>query len=409
MAKFVVNTAWLNVRTQPNRDSNSILQIPEGTIVEKLEEQDTWYRIRILNLNGSTTGQVEGWVNSIYLETYSQPTEPFNIDSNLKERESPLTADLIDEFFAEKQSHLKGIGSGTMEASRKYRINPTYIISHAILETGWGNSSIYLDKNNLFGWGAADSDPYVGAKKFDTREECIDYVMDKVNDLYLSPGGRYFEKKPCPGNNSYGMNVHYASDPEWGAKIAKLARNIESWASSRVDGWTLDIMGQPDAKRILDAVEKVNPEQSYYKARDITGDGRAETFCNWFIGDVLDVLSVQIPRYDSSAGYYPRPHPLYGNDLKTKPHSADSLNKYFNRGGDGKWKEINRSSAVALANQGKVVVASIPGSPGHIALVIPGGFGSEVRIAQAGRISDKDISLEEGFGNRTVEFFSYVN
>jgi len=148
MVKFVVNTAWLNVRTQPNRDSNSILQIPEGTIVEKLEEQGAWYRIRILNLSGSTTGQ-EGWVNSLYLETYSQPTELFNIDSNLKERESPLTADLIDDFFAEKQSHLKGIGSGTMEASRKYRINPTYIISHAILETGWGNSPIYLDNSTL--------------------------------------------------------------------------------------------------------------------------------------------------------------------------------------------------------------------------------------------------------------------
>lgn len=406
MAKFVVNVSWLNVRPHPGTDNNPILQIPEGTIVEKLEEQGKWYLVKIINLsNTSTAQQVEGWVSSLYLKVYSLPTEPFNIESNLKQRESPLTADLIDNYFTEKQSHLKGIGSATIEASKKYRINPTYLISHAILETGWGNASIYLDKNNLFGWGADDDDPYVGAKKFSSREECIDYVMGRIDELYLRPGGRYFEKKPCVGNKSYGMNVHYASDPEWGAKIAKIARKIEIWASNQIDDWELDVL--PDAKRILDAVEKVNPEQWYYIARDITGDRKAETFCNWFIGDVLDMLGIQVPRYDSSAGYYPRPHPLYGNELKTKPKSANHLNKYFNNGGDGKWEEINRSSAVALANQGKVVVASKPGYPGHIALVIPGGFGSEVRIAQAGRVNGKDISLEEGFGNRTVEFFSY--
>ncbi len=232
--------------------------------------------------------------------------------------------------------------------------------------------------------------------------------MGRIDKLYLTPGGRYFEKKPCLGNTSYGMNVHYASDSEWGAKIAKIARKIENWASDQVDDWILDY--PLDAKRILDAVEKVNPEQWYYIARDITGDGKAETFCNWFIGDVLDVLGIQIPRYDHTAGYYPRPHPLYGNERKTKPKSANHLNIYFKNGGDGKWLEINRSSAVALANQGKVVIASMPGYPGHIALVIPGGYGSEVRIAQAGRVNGKDISLEEGFGKkpkRPVKFFTY--
>ena len=142
--------------------------------------------------------------------------------------------------------------------------------------------------------------------------------------------------------------------------------------------------------------------------RDITGDEVPETFCNWFVADVLDMLGVSMPRYKPAdeAGDYVRPHPIYGYDkTKTKPWSATELNRYLGRGGNGKWHRANRVNAVTLANQGTAVVVSIPG---HIALVIPGGQGEAVRIAQAGRICGKNLRLEEGFGHREVEFFSYT-
>jgi N-acetylmuramoyl-L-alanine amidase len=154
----------------------------------------------------------------------------FTIDTNLKKRISPVTADSIDAFFArqdEGKQQLKGIGPPVMDAAHKYTINATYIVAHAILETGWGRSRIYKEKNNLFGWGAEDAGPFSGAMRFENRDACIDYVMGRVNDLYLTPTGRYFETSPCLGNKSYGMNVHYASDPTWGSDIARIARRIE--------------------------------------------------------------------------------------------------------------------------------------------------------------------------------------
>jgi hypothetical protein len=164
----------------------------------------------------------------------------------------------------------------------------------------------------------------------------------------------------------------------------------------------------PKAQRVLAVVERVNPEHPYYLKRDITGDDKPETFCNWFVADALEVMGIQLPRYDASAGYYPIPHPLYGNDKKCKPYSATSLHKYLKKGDDGQWEKVNRAQAVTLANEGKVIVASISGDPGHIALVIPGGHGSEVLIAQAGRCCGKKMKLEEGFGRRNVDFFGHT-
>lgn len=48
---------------------------------------------------------------------------------------------------------------------------------------------------------------------------------------------------------------------------------------------------------------------------------------------------------------------------------------------DGMLSRVNATEATSLANQGRAVVAC---SYGHIAIVIPGGSASNVRIAQAG-------------------------
>jgi mannosyl-glycoprotein endo-beta-N-acetylglucosaminidase/D-alanyl-D-alanine carboxypeptidase-like protein len=153
----------------------------------------------------------------------------FSIDTNLKTTKSPLTAKKIEDYFDKrKKPGLKGIGDAVIAASEKYTINATYIVSHAILETGWGTSKIYKEKNNLFGWSAFDSSPYSSAKGFPSREECIDFVMGRVDTLYLSPTGKYFRKAPCVGNKLFGMNVEYAAEGDWGANIAIIGRHMEA-------------------------------------------------------------------------------------------------------------------------------------------------------------------------------------
>lgn len=153
--------------------------------------------------------------------------ETFSINSDLKTRPSPLTAAGIDKYMTTMASGLNGIGKPVMAAAKKYGINATYIVAHAIHETGWGTSDILKEKNNLFGWGAFDDSPFEHAKGFPDQATCVDFVMGKVNELYLSPDGVHFRKKPCLGNKHHGMNVKYATDEKWGQKIARIARKLE--------------------------------------------------------------------------------------------------------------------------------------------------------------------------------------
>ncbi len=148
------------------------------------------------------------------------------IDTDLRDP-SPLTPDLIDRILANHASPLVGIGCAVCMASAKYRISATYILAHAIHETGWGRSRISRDKKNLFGWSAFDGSPYDSATGFPTYGQCIDYVMGRVNKLYLTPGGKYYN-----GETLRGMNVNYATDKQWGEKIARIGTALEVSAAA---------------------------------------------------------------------------------------------------------------------------------------------------------------------------------
>ncbi|MGH9550863.1 MAG: glucosaminidase domain-containing protein, partial [Terriglobales bacterium] len=95
---------------------------------------------------------------------------------------------------------------------------------------GWGTSTISRVKNNLFGYTAYDSDPLESATAFNSRADCINFVIPLIKKNYLQSTGKYFVRQACLGNKSYGMNVHYASDSGWGAGIASIARMIEKFA-----------------------------------------------------------------------------------------------------------------------------------------------------------------------------------
>lgn len=181
-----------------------------------------------------------------------------------------------------------------------------------------------------------------------------------------------------------------------------------------VAAYYVDVVSSGDNKGqlILDAVKKINAEQFYYKARDITGDGKLETFCNWFVADVLTQLGIALPRYDSSAGYYPKPHPIYGNINALKPYSAEALYDFFS--GNSQWIKVSAAEAINKAKNGKVALASYGGSSspriqGHIAIVLPKGSASDIRIAQAGRTSSNDLAFAKGFGSHVsaTKFFTF--
>ena len=103
----------------------------------------------------------------------------------------------------------------------KYGVNGTLQYVMGIHESGWGKNSIAMNKNNLFGINATDSNPGQDANHFNSVEDCIyTHAQRYISWGYTDPidDWRYFGAHV--GNKGSGMNVKYASDPFWGEKIA---------------------------------------------------------------------------------------------------------------------------------------------------------------------------------------------
>ncbi|MET0647441.1 MAG: glucosaminidase domain-containing protein [Pyrinomonadaceae bacterium] len=419
---------FVNLRPQPDKEGDPLGEVTAGSVVEKLGESAEWSKVRLPLRTDAYIGAVEGWVITRLLKEVSEQEAEFSIDTDLKAVRSQLTAEQIDGYLRSKNAPIAGIGRFVVETAARENVNATFICALANHESNYGTSPISKEKFNLFGWNAVDASPGASANSFDSYEHCISFVVQRINELYLTPGGKYFVGRPCLGGHAegYGMNVKYTpTDPVWGSKVAAHARAIENWAEGRPES---EPESKPESKPerpspttpsrpvgdLIAAINRVNPSHRYYQAQDITGDHVAETFCNWFAGDVLALLKVFLPTYKDAdnAGHYPPGHPIYGNEPKNKPWSADLLNRYFREGGGGKWHRVTRREAVTEANRGGIVVASVPkfsGRSGHIAIVRPDSSGTNVRVAQAGKESGPDMTIEKGFGRLTdsAEFYKY--
>lgn len=150
--------------------------------------------------------------------------------------------------------------SAFLQAQHKYGVNAVLEIAFANLESAYGKSYIAVDKNNIFGMNAVDSDPYDSADKFKSVAACIaehaKYTLNRgyfdayfyydsakgasyynVSDRYdgwvnsYSGDSRYFGT--CTGNKAIGINVKYASDPWHGDKIASHAYMLDKYLGSK--------------------------------------------------------------------------------------------------------------------------------------------------------------------------------
>lgn len=153
--------------------------------------------------------------NAIY---QAVPGPLFTVDTNLTLPSGETTASL-NQFL--NGSALAGLGASFMQAETTYHVSARYFVAHAILESGWGTSAIAQYKHNLFGFGADDANPYVDATTFASFDACIQYVAQFIATNYLTVGGQFYH-----GPTLRGMNVDYASDPNWAEKIASIADTI---------------------------------------------------------------------------------------------------------------------------------------------------------------------------------------
>lgn len=119
-------------------------------------------------------------------------------------------------------SKMLNLGQAFIDTQNNYGVNSLLMFGLAGNESNWGRSKIAIDKNNLFGHGAVDSNPYWGANGYDSPELSIRYHADNFIKGYLDAEDWKYNG-PHLGDKASGMSVRYASDPYWGEKAASIA------------------------------------------------------------------------------------------------------------------------------------------------------------------------------------------
>ncbi len=155
---------------------------------------------------------------SVLYMPISTSVDPFTSLTNLT-LPSGENAATLNAFL--QGTALAGLGQYFIEAEQQYHVSARYLLAHAIEESGWGTSALAVNKHNLFGYDAYDANPYGDGMTFNSDGDCILYVAQQISTNYLAPTGSFYH-----GPTLLGMNVDYATDPNWATNIANIAESI---------------------------------------------------------------------------------------------------------------------------------------------------------------------------------------
>ena len=211
-------------------------------------KEEGWYQINGNYYYGENGRIVKNsWVGNYYLgedgQMLTNTTTPdgYYVDENgcweitintfqyknLKST-SNYTSSELDEMISMMggdSGKLAGKGATFKAAEERYGVNALYLLAHAGLESAWGKSQIAILKNNFFGIAAYDNTPFQSAYSFDGVDAGILGAAKFINNTYLENEG-FPARGAFLGDKTRGMNVYYATDPNWGYKIAKIMFNL---------------------------------------------------------------------------------------------------------------------------------------------------------------------------------------
>lgn len=225
------------------------------TRTEKLGTS-TWHKG---TLNGKTV-----WISATHIKT-----NPY-IALNLR-KTSNITAKEMQAFLLTKgklpDNVLYKLAPTFIELQNESGINAQFMFAHAILETGWGGSTIAQYKNNYFGYQAYDTCALTCAKYFPTGKAGLSAYVYKIYRDYLTTTGAYYN-----GPSLLGMNVKYATDKGWSEKIADLMAQMKPYNSSYYSKKSVSTKVFPAPKEYDNVIPetKAQPASYHRMPSDIT-------------------------------------------------------------------------------------------------------------------------------------------
>ena len=231
--KIYVTSDELAVRAEAEEESRKITTLKKNDELKVLEITQNWYKISYQNITGWVKSECTIFINPNSSEEQKQTTaesktkeqllSTLSINMQLN-KPSGLTLEQFKKVLSDSKDKNK-IFENNAEyfyyIEKQYNINGIFVAAVGIHESGWGTSKIAMQKNNLFGYGAYDSNPYNGAYNFSNYSESIDLLARVFVKYYLNPAGTsiYGGEKAVGsyynGATVKGINTKYASDKNW--------------------------------------------------------------------------------------------------------------------------------------------------------------------------------------------------
>ena len=231
--KIYVTSDELAVRAEATEESRKITTLKKEEELKILEITQNWYKISYQNITGWVKAECTIYINPNASEEQKQTTaetktkgqllSTLSINMQLN-KPSGLTLEQFKKVLSDNKDTNKIFEKNAeyfYYIEKQYNINGIFVASVGIHESAWGTSKIALQKNNLFGYGAYDSNPYNGAYNFTNYSESIDLLARVFVKYYLNPAGTsiYGGEKAAGtyynGPTLKGINTKYATDKNW--------------------------------------------------------------------------------------------------------------------------------------------------------------------------------------------------
>lgn len=226
-----VTSDRLSVLAEPNEQAQKIATLTKGNQLKLLEIQNEWYKISGSGVTGYVKAESTTYIDNNPKSQTSNKTakskaellSTLSFDMALN-KPSGLTLEQFKKVLSDSKDTNKIFQSNAQYfyyIEQQYNINGVFVAAVGIHESAWGTSKIAKNKNNLFGYGAYDSNPYNDAYNFSGYSESIDLIARVFVKYYINPKGTsiYGGEKAVGtyynGSTLSGINTRYATDKNW--------------------------------------------------------------------------------------------------------------------------------------------------------------------------------------------------
>lgn len=229
----------LELKLEPDVNSEKIYTLAMDDEVILLEKEGTWYKISYKKYTGYVPENCLTYLKpkseidyNIEGETLTKEELLSKLSFNIKlNAPSGLSLEQFKKVLTGMEQDSNKIFEQNAEyfyyIEKQYNINGIFVAAIGIHESNFGKSQISLDKKNLFGYGANDSNPYNNAYDFSDYSEGIDLIARVLTKYYINPAGtKIYDGQVATGDYYYsstlsGVNEKYATDKNWANSVYK--------------------------------------------------------------------------------------------------------------------------------------------------------------------------------------------